>query len=253
MKCLEDSSLKDTVSGKLIPTGNYLCISVGDNGCGMSADTIKRIFEPFFTTKKIGRGTGLGLTAVYECIKSHDGYITVDSVENVGSTFCMFFPNPQETAGTDANGTRKAPPDESANLSIISGLRINRKKIMVIDDEAITRDALTDWLSGSNYKVICFSSGEEAIERFKVESEQISCVLLDMMLPGLSGADVFEHLKTIDPDVRVIIMTGYCKEEDLDLLMKNGVITVLSKPFNHSKLMDVIETVSNYGASVIKN
>jgi len=209
------------------PQGAYVAVTVQDRGKGISPDVMKRIFEPFFTTKKMGRGTGLGLASVFGIVKNHGGIIDVKSTVGKGSTFTIFLP-----AASRIQKKKPAPADEST-LACTGTL-------LVVDDEPYLLKSLCAVLEDLGYEIIPAGSGQEAIERFKKEMNQIDVVILDMIMPDLNGRQVFTELKKIKPSIKVVLTSGY----GLDGLAENGQNLpgdgFLQKPYRIRQLSSVI-------------
>ncbi|MBN1603582.1 MAG: response regulator [Chitinispirillaceae bacterium] len=264
-----EAHIHDFLSGQQIPSGEYTTVLVMDTGCGIPEDHLTRIFEPFFTTKGAGRGTGLGLAAVVGCMEAHSGYITVRSVPGGGSMFKLFFPvnfNQQEPDIEDVKGPDsfvtstssfdvQLQEDSNIPLSVISNqyegqkyeftdtqkikLRSSIRKILVVDDEVMFLDALTMFLSGLNYNIISSSSGESAVGLFNENKDEIEITILDMMIPDIAGRVLMDRFRVTKPEIEVIIMTGYSNSTDLEYVKKQGVLTILNKPFEFA-LLDTI-------------
>jgi CheY-like chemotaxis protein len=188
----------------------------------MDQQVLSHLFEPFFTTKDIGKGTGLGLASVYGTIKSHNGYIDVKSEPGKGSTFTMYIP-----------GSEIQTIPEKTLLSHTSKGMGN---ILVVDDEAVIREAVKEILSWLGYSVYTCSNGLEAVDFYKNRSPLIDLVILDMIMPGINGKECFSLLKKLDSSVRVILSTGYRIEEDRQSLINDGIIDILQKPFVSAQL-----------------
>jgi len=174
--------------------GNYAMLEVTDTGAGIDRKVQKRIFDPFFSTKEIGRGTGLGLASTYGIIKNHNGYIELESERGMGATFKIFLP---------ASG--KSLPPESKNIDTIP----SKEVILLVDDEEMILDSGGKMLRILDYEVITAGDGETALEIYKDRREEIDMVIIDMIMPGMNGEEVYNKLKETDPDVKVLISSGY--------------------------------------------
>lgn len=199
--------------------GKYVCLTVSDTGVGMDQDTQRKIFEPFFTTKPIGKGTGLGLSIVYGIIKDHNGFIKLYSEVGRGTTFKIFFP-----------ATEKLPLEESnaAPKEISRG----NETILIIDDEETLLDLTREILENLGYKIITARGALEGIETFRTKYSEIDLVILDMMMPEMTGREVFPILKSINPNVKVLLATGLSVGERVDELLAMGVTHLVSKPYS---------------------
>jgi len=212
--------------------GNYVEISVGDTGTGMDEKTKKRIFEPFFTTKKMGRGTGLGLASVYGIIKNHGGFINVNSEIGKGTTFDIYLPATEKAIVTKE--------ELSAEVQKGSGT------ILLVDDEKVIIDVAAEILKTLGYKVILAGSGREAIEIFGDTSCSASApdlIILDMIMPEMGGGTTYDKLKEIDPNVKVLLSSGYNIDGQATEILKRGCDGFIQKPFNISELSQSIKRV----------
>ncbi len=205
-----------------ISPGNYIEIEIRDTGTGILPEHINKIFEPFFTTKEQGKGTGLGLSAVYGTVQSHHGAITVYSEVGTGTVFRLYFPlTEQKLTSLTAN-------DES----VFTG----EGTILIVDDEQMIRSIAATILQDVGYKTLLAENGEEAVDIYKENSGKIDLVIMDMIMPKLNGIDAFEKLKVLNPDVKVLISSGFSKEGDLEKLTENGVQGFIRKPYRKVEL-----------------
>lgn len=183
--------------------GPHVCLSVTDSGIGMDEDTVSHLFSPFFTTKEPGEGSGLGLASAFRIMKNHRGAIQVISTPGEGSTFTLFFPSSSAVP-------LDVVPEEK---QIIPG----KGTILVVEDEPTLRRVSSKLLQKLGYQVLEASSGEQALEIFAECDGKIDLVLLDMIMPGLTGMQTLERLRALNPQVRVILCSGMgeAKEENL--------------------------------------
>ncbi len=220
----------EAVLHKDVKPGNYLCLSVSDTGHGISTEQIEKIFQPFFTTKPPGKGTGLGLSTCQSIVKSHNGFITVQSKINSGTEFKAYFP-----------ASNVAPLEETALLakSLPSG---KGECILVVDDEegllAITRAALENY----GYNVLTASSGFEAVVQFTKNPDAVNLVITDLAMPFMNGLETIDSLRKIRQDIKIIIVSGSEKEIEE---AKNRVVTdaFVAKPFTNDELIEVVHEV----------
>ncbi len=212
-----------------IRPGKYVKISVQDTGMGMDDKTKQRIFEPFFTTKEMGRGTGLGLASAYGIVKGHGGIITVDSQPGDGSTFHIYLPASNKPILADKKGT-----DE---------LFLGTETILLVDDEEVITDVSREILETLGYNVLVAGSGQEAIDIYRANTHKIDLVIMDMIMPQMSGGETFDVLKTINPDVKVILSSGYSLKGQAAQIMERGCRAFLQKPFNIKDLSKKVRTV----------
>ncbi|HSM89112.1 MAG TPA: ATP-binding protein, partial [Desulfobacterales bacterium] len=214
----------DTVTHREIPhkgytvhPGTYVRLTVTDTGVGIDKEIIDRIFDPFFTTKKMGRGTGLGLASAYGIVKSHNGYIDVESEKGQGSTFLVYFP--ATDARPAAAAEKSVKPEEGFGT------------ILLVDDEAIVLDVTAAMLRRLGYTVLTTLSGREAVEIYTEHADRISAVVLDMIMPEMGGGEVFDQLKRINPSVKVLLASGYSLQGQAREIMNRGCDGFLQKPF----------------------
>ncbi len=218
-----------------LPKGEYLEIHITDTGYGMSKATISKIFEPFFTTKPVGKGTGLGLSAVYGTIKEHKGSINVYSEVGVGTIFKIYLPI---EAMDDANESLMANVD--ATLITGEGL------ILIVDDEALIRNMAKDILTSLGYKVLLAEDSDAAIDIFSKNKDEISLVLLDMVMPKKSGKELFKILRSIKSDVKVVVSSGFSRKDNIDEMIKDGAKGFIQKPYRQATLSQVIAKALGY-------
>ena len=209
--------------------GDYVEISVSDTGTGISEGNIKRIFEPFFTTKEIGKGTGLGLASVYGTVKQHNGYIDLHSELGKGTKFKVLLP---------------LIKDKEDELQASEERRITGEgKILVIDDDEAVRTSESGILSALGYTVIALEDGKKGVEWYEQNWKDIDLVIIDMIMPEISGLECFRRMKTINPDIRAIIASGYGKPSEKELMNAKGVAGFLAKPFLMNELSQVVSIV----------
>lgn len=209
--------------------GPYIMITVEDSGVGIPPEIVDKIFEPFFTTKELGKGTGLGLATVIGIIKSHGGFINVSSQVGKGTQFKVFLPAVEATA---------APRVEETELPIGNG-----ELILVVDDEAPIREITKISLESYNYKVILASDGIEAIALYVQHKHEIRVVLVDMMMPSMDGATTIRTLQKINPQVKIIAVSGLVTNNKL--AQQVGINTFLSKPYTARELLQALFSVLN--------
>jgi PAS domain S-box-containing protein len=232
MVCAENTRLDDEFSRAYeAESGDYVKISVTDTGIGMAPETLARIFEPFFTTKGVGKGTGLGLASAYGIIKKHKGIIQVESQMGVGTTFSIFLPaSPTEEA--DAQSEQKAPTK-------------GRGTILIVDDEEESIMAEELMLKELGYKVLQAKSGRDAIRVCREHGDHLDLITLDMIMPGMSGKETFDRLREINPDIKVLLVSGYSRNRQVDELMQRGCSGYLQKPFDlHELSSKIIEVMA---------
>ena len=206
-----------------IRPGGYIEVSVVDTGVGMDRETLNHIFEPFFTTKGKMGGTGLGLAAVYGTVKDHGGYIDVSSKPGHGTSFTIGIPTTSETVTGD---------HAAAQASSESGSGC----ILIVDDEDIVLKTVDEILRSLGYKTKIATNGREAMAVYTEHHAAINLVILDMIMPELSGEETFRELKKINPQIRAIISSGYMQDHRMDALVELGVLGIMQKPFRKNEL-----------------
>jgi len=217
--------------------GSYVLLAVSDTGVGMDAATTERVFEPFFTTKEVGKGTGLGLATVYGVVKQHGGFIHLYSELGKGTTFRIYIP-----AGTGA----AEPRELKSNEQTPKGTEI----ILLAEDNEGLREAAQEMLQRLGYRPILASNGTDAIELFKRNLGQIDLVILDVVMPGLSGPAVYSQMAAIQPDLRVVFATGYTAETaSLNSTLEKGV-PILQKPYSLKNLGQIVRSTLDRARSV---
>ena len=212
----------------LVP-GNYVKASITDNGCGMDKETQKRIFEPFFSTKRRDEGTGLGLSSVYGIIKNHDGMVTAYSEKGVGSTFNIFLPAVSKTT----------KQEEKNNQKIVTG----HDTILLVDDEAIVREVNQEIITELGYRVFIACNGRQALDIYKDKGAEIGLVILDMIMPEMNGAEVFAKLRKLNPEVKILLASGYSIEGQATKIMAQGCNGFIQKPFTVELLSNKINKI----------
>lgn len=210
--------------------GAYWLISHSDTGVGMESSLISKIYDPFFTTKEKGEGTGLGLAMVYNIVHQHNGFIDVYSEKGVGSTFNIYLPEYVHTR-------------QGAHRSIEQDIARGSGLILVIDDEEIVRLIAENILNECGYKVLLAESGKTGIDIFRAMHDEISAVLLDMAMPGLSGDDVFMELKKINPGVKVLLSSGFRQDSRVEKSMSGGVAGFIQKPYSIAEMSHKMKEV----------
>jgi PAS domain S-box-containing protein len=215
--------------------GKYVALAIKDTGIGIPKEFLNRIFEPFFTTKQIGKGTGMGLAMAYGIIKNHNGFITVDSEINKGSTFTIYLPATNyDVKITDIKDNKDDIPPLSSPL-------YRKGTVLLVDDEEIVRDVGSELLKNLGYEVLEACNGIEAIEIFKEKKGEISFVILDMVMPELSGKDTFYRLKELEPEVKVFISSGYSIDSIAQEIIHSGAKGFIQKPYSLFELSKVLE------------
>ncbi|MFA5182201.1 MAG: PAS domain S-box protein [Syntrophales bacterium] len=206
-----------------VKAGPYIKISMTDTGTGMDEKTRERIFDPFFTTKEMGRGTGLGLATVYGIIIGHGGAINVYSEPGHGTTFTIYLPASEKkvTQGKTTPKTITARGTET---------------ILLVDDEKMILEVNKELLEAMGYTVYAAGSGQEAIAVYLEKGTEIDLTILDMVMPGISGGETFDRLRQINPELRVLLSSGYSISGQAQEILDRGCNGFIQKPFHPEKL-----------------
>jgi len=212
--------------------GNYIQFMVKDTGIGMNKETQQRIFEPFFTTKQRGRGTGLGLASVFGIIKSHSGYIDVKSKIGHGTAFYIYLPALNHKAEISCE------PDSR----IINGTGT----VLLVDDEELVLDVGSRYLKKLGYNVLEASGGQRAVNLYEDKKNTIDLVILDLIMPGMSGKEVYERLKNINPNVKVLLSSGYSIEGQATEIINCGCDGFIQKPFSMNEMSGKLSEILHY-------
>jgi PAS domain S-box-containing protein len=217
--------------------GTFLQVSVSDTGLGMEKEVQQRLFEPFFTTKEAGKGTGLGLASVYATMKNHRGAILVYSEPGRGSCFRLLLPLAELEDGEVVEA-------QEARLEIQSlGLPPGSKQVLVIEDEELVGQMLLVMLRQLGFKAVLMQDGQAATEHFQEVWREIDLVIMDLVMPHLSGTATYRTLKTINPRVPVVLSSGYSVEGEAQRILEEGAVAFLQKPYQIGELSHVLAKV----------
>ena len=209
--------------------GNYVLLRVTDTGTGMDEKTMERIFDPFFTTKEMGRGTGLGLASAYGIIKNHGGYIDVDSIQGQGATFSIYLP-------ASKRGVQKS-------VKIAERLIKGTGTVLLVDDEEIILEVGRELLEAIGYRVLAAKDGKEAVQVYEKNRDEIDIVLLDIVMPNMGGGEAYDRMKKINPDVKVLLLSGYSINGGAREILKRGCDGFIQKPFDMKQLSQSIRNI----------
>ncbi len=226
--CIDENYVRINLEAKV---GSFIVVTVTDTGTGIAPEILDRIFEPFFTTKDIGKGTGLGLSTMIGIVKGHGGFVKVYSEMGSGTQFQVYLP---------AVDTPETLPTQNSELPLGNG-----ELILVVDDEVAILEITKTSLETYNYKAITASDGIEAVAMYTAHHEQISLVLTDMMMPLMDGPTTIRTLKKINPQVKIIAVSGLASSDKLTQAASYGVKTFLSKPYTTKELLETIDGVLN--------
>jgi len=218
-----------SVAGTVPPQpGSYVYVEIADSGCGMDTATLERIFDPFFTTKFTGRG--LGLAAVLGIVGRHKGIVKVQSERGKGTAFRVLFPASGKRVAQIAPG-EAAPPWRGTGA------------VLLVDDEEPVRRVAGRMLERCGFRVMAAGDGREAVGLFREHSGEIACVLLDLAMPQMNGEETFRELRRIQPDVRVVLASGYSDSEVMDRFAGGGLAGFIEKPYELSALSALLQKV----------
>ena len=220
---------KDYVKSFNIKPGRYIKISIADTGVGMDEATQQRIFEPFFTTKEMGRGTGLGLASAYGIIKNHGGHINVYSEKSEGTIFTIYLP---------ASGTEIIKEEEVSDT-----IKMGTETILIVDDEDMILNVGNHMLKKLGYTVLIARSGKEAVDIYKINKEKIDIVILDMIMPVMGGGETYDRIKEINPNVKVLLSSGYSMDGQAAEILKKGCDGFIQKPFTAREVAQRIREI----------
>ena len=208
--------------------GRYVLMTVADTGLGMDRETMDKIFEPFFTTKEFGKGTGLGLASVYGIIRNHGGYIKCYSETGQGTTFKIYLPAMDQADIVDEKSFSAEP--------VQGGL----ETVLVVDDEEAIRGFARQALEEFGYTVLTASSGEEALEIYSNQAEDIALVVLDLGMPGMGGHRCLMELRQVNPEIQIIIASGYSIQGQVKKSLEAGALGYVGKPY---RVIDLLTSV----------
>jgi PAS domain S-box-containing protein len=208
--------------------GEYVRISFSDTGFGMDEKTMARIFDPFFTTKEVGKGTGLGLASVYGIVKQHGGYITVSSRLREGTTFHIYLPLVVMSQRLQA-----------ASVEVRGG----SETVLVVEDDADVRQMIATVLAGQGYATLSAVDGKDGIRVFTEHRNSIDLVILDVVMPGRNGKEVFDEIRKMEPQTKVIFVSGYTGDIVLDKGVEKDHPDLIQKPLSIAKLLTKVREV----------
>jgi CheY-like chemotaxis protein/anti-sigma regulatory factor (Ser/Thr protein kinase) len=209
----------------LVP-GPYLCIEVSDNGCGMDEETRERIFEPFFTTKPEGKGTGFGLAGVLNFVKNRSGTVHVRSTVGVGTAVSLYLPT-----------------DEAAVCGPLTHAdgKTDQGCILLIDDDAEVSKSMANMLEEFGYRVEHFDNGRGAVDRYRMNPTGVDLVILDWVMPELSGKDTFTALRAVNENIKVLLASARVSEDEVKSVLARGAAGYIEKPFSAKELAAKID------------
>jgi len=212
--------------------GEYVLLKVSDTGHGMDQVTLRRILEPFFTTKEVGSGTGLGLSVVHGIIRSYKGHIICESQEGKGTTIQVYLPAYQGLSEQPDTG-------DSDNVPLPGG----DETILLVDDEAVLREMGRRTLNEAGYQVLTMGSGEAALDFFAEHAQRIDLVVLDLGMPGMGGQKCLSAMRGLNPELKVIVLSGYTSGDHRKASLRAGAAAFLNKPTPKAELLRTVRAV----------
>jgi CheY-like chemotaxis protein len=218
-------STLSSLSDARAPARRAVVLEVNDTGRGMDKDLLPHIFDPFFTTKPVGHGTGLGLAAVAGTIKAHGGTIDVESEVGKGTTFRVHLPCTDEHPSTRPEG---------------GSVQRGTGAILLVDDDAMVSMTASATIKSFGYTVTHVSDGKSALELLRKDPHHYRLVLLDLRMPGMSGEETFDALRAQNPELRVLIWSGYGADQDVAAMLRRGAAGFVQKPYRVAELSRAI-------------
>jgi two-component system, cell cycle sensor histidine kinase and response regulator CckA len=210
--------------------GRYALLTVEDTGEGIDTDSIDRIFEPFYTTKEVGRGTGLGLSISYGIIKQHNGYIDVCSEVGKGTIFKIYIPLIEA----------KAEIAEAVDSCPVMG---GNEEILLVEDNPFVRKAIKDTLESYGYRVTEAEDGVDAVAKFRGKMDKIRLALIDVIMPGMNGKEVYDDMRLLSPGIKAIFMSGYTSDSLTQKKIIEEGLEFIAKPSSPRELMKKIRDI----------
>lgn len=229
---------KNEIEGVLIlpsQIGQHVFLTVEDNGVGIPKENILKVFEPFFTTKEVGKGTGLGLSTIHGVVRSHHGFLKVDSKEGKGTAIKLYFPiveTSQEISSKNNTIFRSASSKKTPST------------IMLVEDEEGIRNTLKEGLKMAGHQIDCFSNGLEANNQFKISPKKYTLVISDIMMPKMNGEQLAKGIRAISPSIPILLLSGYTKDSILESISKIEKCYFMKKPFPFKELISKIENLT---------
>jgi len=212
---------------EILNESDWVCIRCVDNGAGISAENMEHVFEPFFTTKGVGEGTGLGMAMVYGAIQNHRGLIDIDSTPGIGTTISIWLPQHSEKV---------------VNVSGEDGVVFDGggRTVLLVDDEDGLRKVLAEVLKHNGFSVLQACDGEQAVDQFRANRDQVSIVLMDVVMPNKGGVMAAQEIRQMDAHVPIIFQTGYGEQTQLDAAGAIPASTAVQKPVLIPELLSML-------------
>jgi two-component system cell cycle sensor histidine kinase/response regulator CckA len=220
-----------TRDGARTAAGDYVLLAMSDTGCGISVESKAGLFEPFYTTKPQGQGTGLGLAVVDGIVKQSGGWIDVDSELDVGTTFQIFLPATDRSVTGDATQSRERSPARGSET------------VLLVEDEPAVREMTRTALQGYGYTILAASNAEDALRTVAAKDGRIDLLLTDVVMPGMGGPQLAEHVRRAHPAIAVVFMSGYTSDAVLRQGIETGEVHFVQKPFSTAALAAKIRHV----------
>jgi PAS domain S-box-containing protein len=217
-----------------VTPGRYVMLSFSDTGCGMDDTTLNHVFEPFFTTKTAGRGTGLGLSTVYGIVKQHGGHISIKSTPGAGTVFQVFLPESQNV-GFVASETDLPGTNDSSAIGAI----------LLVEDNEMVREMTTDLLETHHFKVLAAEDPDVALTLFRQHQDSIALLLTDIVMPIMSGSELYEQLLIQEPTLKVLFMSGYANNVSVHKGVLDDGVNFIAKPFTSETLIKKINELTS--------
>ena len=222
----------------LTRSGDYVCLAVEDNGCGIEPALTQKIFDPFFTTKKQGDGYGLGLSVVYGVVENHRGGLLVRSTPEHGTRIEAYFPAARSNTPMPRKATRPA------RLRNVRGT----ETVLVVDDERFMRALAHDILSGHGYQIVEAESGEEAVSMYQMNAPNVDLVVLDLLMPGMDGAQALDEFRKVNPNIRCIISSGFGADQIDKKRLSGPYVRFVPKPYTATQLLTEVRRLLDAAA-----
>jgi CheY-like chemotaxis protein len=215
-----------------IAPGEHVLLTISDTGQGMDPETLERIYLPFFTTKDVGKGTGLGLSVVYGVVKDHQGLVRCESRPGKGTTFRIYLPK------STASAAQSHPTEETSIAP--SG---NSETVLLVDDDTALRNLVQEYLTKQGYCVIPAGDGLQAVLAYQSQPDFPKLVVLDLGMPGMSGWDCLQQLRSLDPNAKILVATGYGGEDIRTRALEEGAKGIVNKPYALKKLSKKVREI----------
>ena len=209
-----------------------MLLRIADNGQGMDKETVEHLFEPFFTTKGVGEGTGLGLSTVYGIVKGHNGSITCSSKPGRGAVFDMYFPKLERNHAP-------APEPQTPAPSIPDG----EETLLLVDDEPSIMEVARETFEEHGYNILSATSGEEALDIYRADGQNIHMVILDLGMPGMGGYQCLKELIKLNPAIKIIVASGYSAADNAAASLSAGARAFIGKPFGMNEMLSRVREI----------